>query len=158
VLVGIDLDATYCYLLAPEAHRDAETWAIHLWDLTAQGLQPDYVVADGGQGLRAGQALAWPAVACDGDVFHGLQTLTRLVTTLEQHAYAAITRCEALAQQMQQAKHHGQGRALSKPLADARAQEATAIRLADEVRTLAQWLREDILALAGPDAATRQVL
>ena len=158
VLVGIDLDSTYCYLLAPEAHRDTETWAIHLWDLMAQGLQPDYVVADGGQGLRAGQALAWPAVACDGDVFHGLQTLTRLVTTLEQHAYAAITQCEALAQQMQQAKHHGQGRALSKPLANARGQEVTAIRLADEVRTLAQWLREDILALAGPDAATRQVL
>ena len=60
VLVGMDLDSTYCYLLALEAHRDAETWAIHLWDLADQGLQPDYVVADGGQGLRAGQALAWP--------------------------------------------------------------------------------------------------
>jgi len=29
VLVGIDLDSTDCYLLALEAHRDAETWAIH---------------------------------------------------------------------------------------------------------------------------------
>jgi hypothetical protein len=158
VLVGIDLDSTYCYLLALEAHRDAETWAIHLWDVANQGLQPDYGVADGGQGLRAGQALAWPAVACDGDVFHGLQPLTRLVTTLEKRAYAAIAQCEVLEQQMQQAKHRGQGRALSKPLADARVQEATAIRLADEVRTLAQWQCEDILALAGPDATTRQAL
>ena len=158
VLVGIDLDSTYCYLLAPEAHRDAETWAIHLWDLMAQGLQPDYVVADGGQGLRAGQGLAWPEVACDGDVFHGLQPMTRLVGILDKRAYAAIAQCEKLEQQMQQAKHQGQGRSLSKALADARAQEASAIALADEVRTLGQWLREDILALAGPDAATRQSL
>lgn len=40
VLAGIDLDSTYCYLLVPEAHRDAETWAIHLLDLTKQGLSP----------------------------------------------------------------------------------------------------------------------
>lgn len=49
VLVGIDLDSTYCYLLALEAHRDAETWTIHLWELADQGLPPDYVVANGGQ-------------------------------------------------------------------------------------------------------------
>jgi hypothetical protein len=158
VLVGIDLDATYCYLLAPEAHRDAETWAIHLWDLMAQGLQPDDTVADGGQGLRAGQVLAWPEVACDGDVFHGLQPLTRLVGILDKRAYAAIAQREKREQQMQQANHQGQGRSLSKALADARAQEASAIALADEVRTLGQWLQHDILALAGPDAATRQIL
>jgi hypothetical protein len=158
VLVGIDLDSTYCYLLALEAHRDAETWAIHLWDLADQGLQPDYIVADGGQGLRAGQATAWPAVPCDGDVFHGLRTVIRLVATLEKRAYAAIARREELEQKMQRAKQCGQGRPLSKSLARARAQETTAIRLADEVQTLAGWLQHDILALAGPDATTRQVL
>jgi hypothetical protein len=158
VVVGIDLDATYCYLLALEAHRDAETWAMHLWDLADQGLQPDYIVADGGQGLRAGQAVAWPAVPCDGDVFHGLRTVTRLVATLEKRAYAAIARREELEQKMQRAKQRGQGRPLSKPLAHARAQETTAIRLADEVQTLAGWLQHDSLALAGPDATTRQAL
>lgn len=60
VLGGIDLDSTYCYLLAGEAQRDAETWGIHLLYLAEQGLNPDYTVADGGRGLRAGQALAWP--------------------------------------------------------------------------------------------------
>ena len=158
VLVGLDLDSTYCYLRALEAHRDAETWAIHLWDLAEHGLQPDYIVADGGQGLRAGQALAWPVVPGDGDVFHGLQPVTRLVATLEKRAYAAIARREELEQKMQQAKQRGQGRPLSKPLARARAQETTAIRLADEVQTLAGWLQHDILALVGPDTATRQAL
>jgi hypothetical protein len=158
VFVGLDLDSTYCYLLALETHRDAETWAIHLWDLADQGLEPDYVVADDGSGLRAGQVLAWPEVACDGDVFHGLRTLTRLVTTLEQRAYAAMTQRDKLEQKMAWAKRRGQGRALSKPLADARAQETTALHLADEVQTLAEWLQHDILALAGPDAATRAEL
>ena len=131
VLAGIDLDSTYCYLLAAVAHRDAETWGIHLLDLTEQGLHPDYTVADGGRGLRAGQALAWPGVPCNGDVFHGLQELTRLTATLERRAYAAIAQRDALEQQMDQAKHHRQGRALSQRLARARTQEASALRLAD---------------------------
>ncbi|OAD22285.1 hypothetical protein THIOM_001918, partial [Candidatus Thiomargarita nelsonii] len=41
VLVGVDQHSLYCYLLALEQHRDAETWAIHLWDLEQQGLHPD---------------------------------------------------------------------------------------------------------------------
>ena len=156
VLVGLDLDSTYCYLLAPEAQRDAETWAVHLWDLTDQGLQPEVIIADGGQGLRAGQAMAWPTVACNGDVFHGLQPLTRLVATLEKRAYGAIARRAALAQQ--QTHRRGRARALSQRLARARRAETSAVHLADTVHTLATWLREDILALAGPDATTRQGL
>jgi hypothetical protein len=158
VLAGIDLDSLYCYLLATEAHRDAETWAVHLLDLTEQGLNPDYVVADGGTGLRAGQALAWPKVACDGDVFHGLQTMTRLATTLEKRAYAAINESEQLKQKMDKAKRRNRGRSLSKKLARARAKEVTAIHLADTVQILSTWLREDILALAGPDAPSRRML
>ena len=29
VLVGVDLNSTYCYLLAPEDQCDGETWAVH---------------------------------------------------------------------------------------------------------------------------------
>ena len=158
VLAGIDLDSLYCYLLAAEGQRDAETWAVHLWELTAQGLKPDYVIADGGTGLRAGQALAWPEVACDGDVFHGLQTVTRLATTLEKRAYAAINHREQLERKMDKAKRQDQGRSLSKQLARARAAETTAVHVADTVQTVSTWLREDILALVGPDAPTRQAL
>ncbi len=158
VLAGIDLDSLYCYLLASEGQRDAETWAVHLWDLAEQGLKPDYVVADGGTGLRAGQALAWPEVGCDGDVFHGLQIVTRLATTLEKRAYAAIDHREQLERKMEKAKRRDRGRSLSKQLARARAAETTAVHLADTVQTLSTWLREDILALVGPDAPTRQAL
>lgn len=158
VLVGIDLDSTYCYLLAPVEHRDAETWGIHLLELAEQGLQPDYTVADGGRGLRAGQALAWPDVPCNGDVFHGLRELTRLSATLERRAYAAIARREALERQMDKAKHRRRGRNLSTRLARARVQEVDAIRLTDQLHTLTEWMQHDILDLVGPDTSTRQAL
>ncbi|MGF6971780.1 transposase-like protein [Paraburkholderia sp. JPY465] len=51
VLAGIDVASTYCYLLAPEAHRDGDTWAIHLLDLQAQGLDPEHTIADAGTGV-----------------------------------------------------------------------------------------------------------
>jgi len=59
VLVGIDAASTYCYLLAVEDHRDANTWAVHLLDLKARGLNPGYTIADAGTGLRAGQKLSF---------------------------------------------------------------------------------------------------
>jgi hypothetical protein len=158
VLVGVDLDSTYCYLLAAEDQRDGETWAIHLWDLTAQGLQPDYTVADGGKGLRAGQALAWPEVPCHGDTFHAVQELGRLCQRLDNRAYAAINACDRLERMMHKAKQQHQGQRLSTALAQARQRQTQAIAVADQVRTLAQWLQEDILAFAGPEVATRQAL
>ncbi|MGK5090545.1 hypothetical protein WDW89_00865 [Deltaproteobacteria bacterium TL4] len=91
VLAGVDLDSAYCYLLTEEDHRDAETWAIHLMDLEVQGLSPNNTVADGGLDLRAGQALAWPNTPCFGDVFQGLQEMTKVVTRLEKRAYKAMT-------------------------------------------------------------------
>jgi hypothetical protein len=64
VLAGVDAASTYCYLLAVAEHRDADTWGVHLLDATRQGLQPDYTIADAGQGLRAGQKAAWDDTPC----------------------------------------------------------------------------------------------
>jgi hypothetical protein len=158
ILVGVDLDSTYCYLLATADHRDGQTWAIRWWELADQGLKPDYTVADGGKGLRAGHALAWPEVPCRGDVFHALQELSRLSRTLDNRAYTAIGACEHLDRQRRQAKRQQQGQKFSKALAYARHRQAQAITVADQVRTLGQWPREAILALAGPEVATRQAL
>ena len=58
VLAGVDAQSTYCYLLAAEQHRDADTWGVHLLDAAEQGLRPDYTIADAGRGLRAGQKAA----------------------------------------------------------------------------------------------------
>ena len=68
MLAGVDAQSTYCYLLAAERHRDADTWGVHLLDAAQQEFDPDYTVADAGQGLRAGQRAAWGDTPCHGDV------------------------------------------------------------------------------------------
>src|SRR3954447_19310236 len=70
VLAGVDARSIYCYLLAAEQHRDANTWGVHLLDAAERGLRPDYTIADAGRGLRAGQQAAWGDTPCHGDVFH----------------------------------------------------------------------------------------
>ncbi len=158
VLVGADLRSTYCYLLACEDHRDAVTWGVHLLDLEKQGLHPERIIADAGKGLRAGQALAWSDVHCDGDVFHGLQELGRLTSYLERRALGSISAREVLEHKMIKARKKSKGNTLSKKLALARADESKFIQLFEDVSTLAKWMQKDILCLAGPDYDTRKEL
>src|SRR3954466_9421049 len=96
VLAGVDATSTYCYLLAAAEHRDADTWGVHLLDAARQGLQPDYTIADAGQGLRVGQKTAWNDTPCHGDVFHIQHQCEGLVTTLSRLAKGATARREKL--------------------------------------------------------------
>lgn len=158
ILVGCDVVSTYCYLLAQEEYRDATTWGVHLLELQARGLQLDHVLADGGKGLRAGQAEAWPAVPCWGDTFHLLSELQQVVSEAEHRAGATMTTRQQLEQKMQRAKSQQQGNTLSKKLALARKAETQAVALADELALLARWLQHDILAVVGPDLESRKAL
>ena len=90
VLVGVDAQSTFCFLLSPEQHRDADTWGIRLLELVDRGFAPEANVADFGAGLRAGHKEALPEVPCRGDVFHALYTIGPLVRYLENRAYEAI--------------------------------------------------------------------
>lgn len=158
VLVGIDPFSTYCYLLAQEPSRDATTWGCHLLDLVAKGFRPEYTVADFGKGLRAGQVEAMPQTPCWGDVFHAECDLGRAAFYLENRAWGAIQAREKLERQMDRAKKGSQGNVFSKPLALARANEARATQLADDIQILNRWLREDVLNLVGPGLADRRAL
>jgi hypothetical protein len=159
VLVGVDTASTFCYLLSPERRRDAETWGVRLLELAEDGLAPEAVVADFGAGLRAGQAVALPGVPCRGDVFHLVRDLEVAVTYLENRAYAALEVCARLERQRAPERRRGRPpRVLDRPLEPARAACDAAVALADEVRTLAGWLRHDVLAVAGPCHADRRML
>ena len=158
ILVGCDVDSTYCYLLVEEDNRDGTTWGVHLLDLAEKGLHPDHTIADGGKGLRAGQAEAWSDVACWGDHFHILQEMARLSTYVQNRAFGAMAAGEKLERQMHQAKKKGKGNTVSKKLAQARQVADQAIQLADDITLLADWLQEDILAVVGPDLSTRETL
>jgi hypothetical protein len=152
VLAGVDAASTYCYLLAVAEHRDANTWGVHLLDATKQGLKPDYTIADAGQGLRAGQRAAWENTPCHGDVFHITRQYEGLANTLSRLAKGARSRCEKLEAKI------GCAGELSPAMELARQTETQAHGLARDIRTLTQWLSHDVLALAGPALATRQVL
>jgi hypothetical protein len=159
VLVGVDTDSTYCYLLSLEDHRDADTWGVRLLELQDQGFQPESTVADAGKGMRAGQALAMPEVPCRGDVFHALQTVQSLVTFLENRAYTAIGTSADLQRKKARLEWRGQPtQVVGRKLGGAKREEAEAVALATDVATLLKWLREDVLSLAGPDHTTRRDL
>jgi hypothetical protein len=160
VLVGADVASTYCFLLSREEHRDADTWGVRLLEAHDRGLQPEATIADFATGLRAGQAAALPEVPCRGDVFHALQTTTPLVGYLENRAYDAIaTRSRLEERQARCAHRHGRKDAsLASQLRYARAAEAQALLLADEVAVLLDWLRRDVLAVRGPAYADRAAL
>jgi hypothetical protein len=158
VLAGVDATSTYCYLLAAAEHRDADTWAVHLLDAARQGLQPDYTIADAGQGLRAGQKAAWDDTPCHGDVFHIQHQCEGLANTLARLANGATSRREKLEARIDRAGPPGPDCEPVTQLKLARQTEARADCLARDIRLLTQWLSHDVLALAGPTLATRQML
>jgi hypothetical protein len=159
VLVGADVHSTYCYLLSLEEHRDSETWGIRLLELLDQGFRPEATIADAGSGLRAGQALALPGTPCRGDVFHALQLVQPLVTFLENRAYEAIGTHGKLERKKAQRRRRGQRtQGLATQASLAAQAEGKAIDLAADVAVLTDWLRRDILSLAGPGHTTRREL
>jgi hypothetical protein len=157
VLVGVAVDSTYCYLLSLETQRDGVTWGVRLLDLQVHGFAPQALSGDAGSGLAAGQELALPDVPRRGDVFHVLPEVGPLVTALENRAYQALQASVKLERQQAESERQkgrrdgrvGQKRRHARPAA------AAAVALADDGATLADWLRRDILALAGPTHADR---
>ena len=158
VLAGVCAFSTYCYLLEAAEQRDGETWGWHLLEASERGLAPEFTIADGGTGLRAGQELAWPEVPCHGDVFHAIKDCQDLARYLTRRAQKATTHREKLEQQMDAAKLKGQGNKLSNPLTLARQEEVAALNLVTDVKILLDWLNHDILNLAGPEYSVRQEL
>jgi hypothetical protein len=158
VLAGVCAASTYCYLLAAEDHRDADTWGVHLLDAAEQGLKPDYTIADAGQGLRAGQKAAWGDTPCHGDVFHIIRQCEGLANMLSRLAKGATSRRERLEARFDRAGQPAPKDALVAELALARQAETGARELARGIRILVRWLSRDVLALVGPNLATRREL
>jgi hypothetical protein len=159
VLVGVDTASTFCYLLSLEEHRDAETRGLRLLGLADHGFAPRAIIADGGSGLRAGQKLALPTVPCWGDLYHLSSDLKDLVRSLERRAYKALESYEDL--RHERARHARQGRdlrSLGRNPNRARAESDAAIAPHDDIASLLDWLRRDVLAVAGPCAAERLLL
>jgi len=154
ILSVVDVASTYCCLLRQEERRDADTWGVRLLELRQQGFAPHSTIADGGQGLRAGMRLALPEVPCRADVFHPERDLGAVVRYLENRAYAALAAVDKL---QRPPRRRGTPRDPA-VLAEALRHQDTVVALADDVATLAGWLRRDVLAVAGPPLAQRREL
>ena len=125
----------------------------------AQGFDPDYTIADGGSGLRAGQKAAMPEVPCHGDVFHIQQQFEQVANGLTRQAKGATTRRIKLEQTIVQAKLTGKmTQKLTIQQVKAKRREAGLVARAHDVKILCQWFSLDVLTLAGPDLAVRQEL
>ena len=159
VLVGVDAASTYCYLLKSVARRDEDTWGWHLLDVMEQGFDPDYTIADGGSGLRAGQKAAMPETPCHGDVFHIQQQFEQVANGLVRRAQGATTQCIKLAQEMAKTSLADiVARKLVIQQAQANHREQDLLTLAQDIKTLLHWFSHDVLSLAGPSLAVRQEL
>lgn len=163
VLVGCCPYSTYCYLLSLEETCDANSWGVHLLNLREkQGLNPDFTVIDGGKAARCGQKEAWPETPAHGDTFHALKPFLEMVTYLENRALDTLKIVEDL--------HHkiigrrGQWKDVDKRMAlyekSLKAEKASedALAVAEDVKALYKWLKNDILALIGPPYHVRQEL
>jgi hypothetical protein len=152
VLVGADAASTYCFLLSQEQHRDADTWGVRLLELVERGFDPDATIADFAGGLRAGQKEALPGTPCRGDNFHMVTELNGGALTLVNRAFRDCeNHQELLGKQARHERRHGRkDRALANHIGQATRAEDSALALADDVNLLVDWLRHDILAVAGP--------
>ena len=159
MLVGVEAASNYCYLLQGVEHRDEDTWGWHLLDLVAQGFDPDYTIADGGSGLRAGQKAVMPETPCHGDVFHIQQQFEQVANGLARRVQGGETRLMKQAQQMAKTslKDIVEQRLVIQHFQSKQREQALAF-LAQDVKTLLGWFSHDVLALAGPSLAVRQEL
>ncbi len=108
--------------------------------------------------MRAGQRAAWGDTACHGDVFHIQRQCDGLANVLARLAKGATSRRQTLQARTGHAGQRGPDDELAAQMTLARQTETQAHELARDIRTLTQWLRHDVLALAGPALATRQAL
>jgi hypothetical protein len=159
ILAGVDLVSYYCYFLQQGPGRDGTTWGIHLLDLKEKGLSPEYVIADGGTGLRSGQSQAWPEVPCYADVFHALRDVNKLITFIENRVLSSFHDVEKLKKKVKRAIKKDQlDLDLLKQLEQDEQKLEKAMSVVDTLEILYKWLCEDVLASIGDSFEERKVL
>lgn len=158
VLVGVDVESLYCYLLSQEEQRDGETWGINLLDLVKKGFNPERIIADDGNGLRAGHEMVFPNVPCDGDNFHIMETLQESRRFFRNQLKSAITYLKKMEKKMHQAKEHKNTQKYSRRLGAARKKEKELRHISQSIDTLVNWLEYDVFNKAGPNPKIRREL
>jgi hypothetical protein len=163
VLAGVCAHSTYCYLLSLEESCDANTWGVHLLNLRQkQNLNPIKTLADGGGAARKGQSDAWPDTPCGGDTFHAFLPFGKLCSYLENRVNDAAKAFDDWNHKVSKPRgkwkdgEHRQQALHRMAAAENVLNQATALHA--DVKTLHQWLQNDILSLHGPSHRERYEL
>ncbi len=158
ILAGIDIPSLYCYLLTQEKHRDAETWAIHLFDLQKQGLKPERVIADDADGLRNAHAMVLSNIPCDYDHFHiskDMMDLRRFLKNKlrrsETDYYEATVMAADAVLDKTKAKY-------KKQLSKLERQFNLLNHISSTINTLISWMEHDVFNMPGSSIKLRREL
>jgi len=155
VLAGVDIPSLYCYLLSREDHRDGDTWAIQLWDLQEKGFNPERIIADNGEGLRAGHQLALPNIPCDIDNFHMSRILMELRRYFRNCLKSAITARNELDAKIEKSENKQRPHGYTMELEEAQQQGTSMKYLSQTIDTLISWLEHDVFNKAGANPEIR---
>jgi hypothetical protein len=158
VLTGVDIRSLYCFLLSQEDHRDGDTWAIHLLDLQKQQFNPERVIADYGNGLRAGHAIAFPNTPCDADHFHITQSLMDLRRFFRNKLKRAISYRISIEDKILKAMLKGHRNKHLEKYELSEQHEKEVRYLSESIDTLVSWVAHDIFNMAGPKPSVRREL
>jgi len=131
---------------------------VHLLDAKAQGLNPDYTIADASTGCAQGSGLPWGMSLAMGTSSTSSNCAKAWPIGWGAWPRGHTTRRQRVEQRREQAKLEGQGNTLSLALAKACNNEAVERGLAKDVKALVGWLERDILALADPSHGDRSEL
>lgn len=156
VLVGVEPDSSYLYLMEPASGRDEVCW----WAALAQKREQQHLelklsISDAAGGLRAGVRTAFEGIEVRGDILHAQMEVSELVGALETNAYRALQELQQQELRMERAKRRCRGNTCSTALQRRRERAEQAVQIYDEIHLLAGWLVE-LLQLVGPSLAERR--
>ena len=138
ILTTVDLPSRYCPQLLKVDDRDGDSWAISIMEMMDQGFNPEVVVADGAGGIAKGYTIALPNTRLRYDHFHILQDITKAKITINKEI-------ETLEQSSTSKRDYF--KTCDKLILLIAAQKT--------FNTLMDWLRHDVLQLAGCNPSLR---
>ncbi len=91
ILIAVEPNSTTILMLVKEAHRDGETWGIHLLETQEQGFQFNRVASDQAQGIAAGvQVALGQEIPHQLDIGHLFAQVSQLDVALERAALKSL--------------------------------------------------------------------
>lgn len=148
ILVGVDVDSTYAYLLEEKENRKGSTWKSTMEDAKTRGLNLKVCISDQGSGLLSGVPKAFPDADIQYDVFHEMMEIRKDLCRMEQHAFSHIRKEYEYEEKIEGARSEELRLIYEKRLEEAKANSAVYLEAYDNMAILHGWLRE-LLGFSG---------